>query len=142
MSQIIQNAAKVTDNGKITYIQSCHVHDFRRYDFDNGKDWFAVDGGKEYARRAYSSSQILENVENYCLYSDSPQKDIQDKLLWGSLANGEVIFRPIKELTMEHLQAILDTQHGIGALHKKIITYWLLQKTKQIQKERKAQIKS
>jgi hypothetical protein len=139
---IIQNAAKITDGTKTIYLQSCSVHDYVSYQFDDGVGFFAVDGGKDYARRAYSSSSVLKNVENYCLSSDSSQEDIQDKLLWGSLADGKVIFRPIKDLTMEHLKAVLETQHGIGLLHKKIVTYWLSLKTKQNKPVKSAKNKS
>lgn len=128
MNEIIQNAAKITDKDKVIYIKSAHRHDFVSYSNESGS--FAIDGGTAYLRRNYSSSFDF-HVECYSLNSDSPEEEIQNKLLWGTYGkNGdeELKYLPIKDLEYDHLLAIFKTQQ-ISGIYLKTIKYWLKKKS-------------
>lgn len=128
---ILQNALKVTDNGKVTYLKSCNRHDFVNYDFVNGGTVF-IDGGLDYFR--FGATKVKDEnvkIEDFGLTSESCIDEIREKLLWGT--NGlkgdqPTKYLPIKELTLEHLQAIITNMLNINPMHQSVVKYWILQK--------------
>lgn len=128
-----QNAIYIPEDD--LYLISSHVHDYREHKLRDGKT-IAVDGGKEYARRAGDLEQ-LSDAERYHEYLvtdlDPFEPVVVDRLLWGTRGKdgkSEMRFRPIKELAhaedgINHMQAILDNCLNISPLHKRVVEYWL-----------------
>jgi hypothetical protein len=122
---IIQNAVKITEDGKDFYLISTHVHDFAQYVFKSGR-YYAVDGGNEYLRRAYNiNDDESECIKLWCLSEQSSLNEICQKLLWGTYGkNGDepLKYVPLASLTKAHLKNILKTQPQIkGGLTEKVI---------------------
>jgi len=61
-------------------------------------DGYCVDGGLSYIRRV---GVPPEGVVEYCLYSDSPFKEVREGFTWGG--------KLLKDLTPEYIKAILAT---------------------------------
>ncbi|MGI0012665.1 MAG: hypothetical protein ACREBU_04365 [Nitrososphaera sp.] len=118
--KIIQNAAKI--NGE--YFNSVHVHDFT-----GPQDGPWLDGGLEYLRRVGDMTQI----EEMSLTSESTEEEIRNKLLWGTLGpKGDYEkhkFVLIKDRPVDHLEAILKNCPHIGHIHKRVVEYWLKEKS-------------
>ena len=135
MSTIIQNAAKITEDKKITYLISRHRHDFVTYTFKNSKDYIGIDGGNDYLKRCnimpdLSAKRPNYLYEDYSLYEDSNfQLEIVPKLMWGTRGkngNKELIYKPLMCLTRAHLKAILKTQEQIkDTTYEKVINHIL-----------------
>lgn len=87
-----------------TILQSFHRHDFVEY---NG---CFVDGGLSgYVR-------ISGHLEDCCVYDDSPFEDIRNYFHWGTYGkDGEQPrkFVALKDLELEQIQAIIETQKQI-----------------------------
>lgn len=132
MSNIIQNGVKITEDNKITYLVSSHVHHFNTYTFKDGS-FYAVDGGTDYARRAHKLDKDREyNIENWCLNDNTEFNIIKDKLLWGTRGKSgkeKLTYKLIKDLELTHLLNIIrDINNGklagISEIHLKVIKYW------------------
>lgn len=82
------------------------LQSFHRYDFVEYKGCF-VDGGLEgYVR-------ISGDLENCCVYTDSPFDDIRSHFHWGSYGKDgkqPLSYKPLKELDSDHIEAIIETQ--------------------------------
>jgi hypothetical protein len=123
---IIQNAVKITEDGKDFYLISTSRHDYARYDFKDGT-FYACDGGVTYLRRAYSTSKDnpFNKIVNFNLSNESTFDEICEKLLWGTYGKNDkdtLKYFPLSTFTKAHLQAILKTQpHIKGSLTEKVI---------------------
>lgn len=118
--KIIQNALYLKSQD--IYIQSNGVHDFVRYKI--GKFEGFIDGGREYLRRVEVPANLLGDIIDYCLTTESHPEEIKDKLLWGTYGkNGKAALKylPIRLLETDHLEAILKNVKTINKLHKKVI---------------------
>lgn len=124
---LIQNALFFPEHDY--YMPSTNRHDYRTFKYRPGHEAM-VDGGCEYVRRMVTPPEHAHLVVEWCLYSNSPIEYILDKLLWGSLPLDKTkpqvhTYRPIRLLTKDHLQAILDNVPRINPLHSTTIKYWL-----------------
>ena len=136
MSHIIQNAVKITEEGKVTYLPSIHRHHYNQYKFKNGNT-FAVDGGTDYFRRGFGKDfGKYSIVEDYCLTDESTRYDIFDRLLWGSRGKSgkdAVKYLPFRELELSHLKAILAYNDKLAKklsdMQIGVIRYWIEQKS-------------
>jgi len=116
--KIIQNAIKITDGKKIIYLASFGGHDFKNYQFKDGREVY-IDGGLLYIRRGYTNKN---DFKDWSLNSESPFDEVIEKLLWGQYKNGIHIFKPLYECSARHLRAILKTQTQIkNTLYEKVI---------------------
>ena len=105
-NRIIYNAIKTPDG---TILHSKHVHDFITYKDKNGKQ-YGVDGGNNYLRRIGD----ISDIEDISVYDDNKHETRRKYLCWGRnfdkdmnrLPRTEWI--PIKEMSTEHIQAIID----------------------------------
>ena len=95
----------VTPDG--TRLYSRHRHDYQSHTDKNGR-YYAVDGGIAYLRRSYDE---LDYTEASLFYGD-PHREIRQHFTWGS-ADGKV--RLLKDLTEDHIRAIIRTQNHIPA---------------------------
>ena len=107
MRQLIYNALRTPD-GRVLVSRS--VHDYRSYTDKNGKTYM-IDGGREYVHySAHGDEELLT------LYTDNEHSDIREVFTWGSFGiNGDqpVEYSLLKNLTDEHIDAILDTQSSM-----------------------------
>lgn len=132
---IIQNALKITEKGKVTYIRSSHRHDFVSYRFKDGSTIF-TDGGNSYTRRGgigIKPKNKDTEVEDFSLTSESFIDEIRAKLLWatnGPKGDKPTKVLPIKDLALDHLQAILHNMLNINPIHQSVVKYWILEKQK------------
>lgn len=100
-TKILANRWKHTDG---TILQSFHRHDFVEY-----KGCF-IDGGLEgYIR-------ISGDLENCCIYTDSPFDEIRSYFHWGTYGkDGKQPrkFVALKDLESDHIQNIIETQRQV-----------------------------
>lgn len=109
MSKLIHNSIQTPDG---TILVSHHQHDYISHLDANGKNYF-TDGGCDYVRR---SLHIDEPPLDLNLYDDSPHEEIRKALTWGSRGiegDQPLVRKPIKDLDLDHIEAILRTQHQI-----------------------------
>lgn len=134
MSKILQNAVKITEKGKITYLNSTHRHDFVAYEFENGQQ-YAIDGGINYFKRSCGNLPNGVKIEDYSLNDDSP--NIKEFLLWGHRGKdgkSPLKYAPFAELELDHLRAILEYKDKfnipLADIQIEVINYWIEQKSK------------
>ena len=98
-----------TPTGEI--LQSKHRHDMQ---VDSAGNY--IDGGIEgYIRRG---GDILNmDWDNLCVYTDDPHEKIREVFVWKSYGKNfsqpEGVYTLLKDLTDEHIEAILETQKQI-----------------------------
>jgi len=126
--RLIQQAVRVIATGE--FFKSCHVHDFVGVrGLPEGLS-YAVDGGCAYIRRCGDLKEVEQGglIEEYSLYTDDSFETICDQLLWGSRGkSGDEPLKHslVKDLTLDHLKAILETQWQIrGSVAERAIQYW------------------
>lgn len=106
---IVYNAIRTPDG---TVLVSEYTHDYKTYVDKNGKTYM-VDGGKSYLRRSNNGD---EEVLSICS-ADEPFSVIREYFTWGTFGkNGDEprVFKKLKDLTTDHIKAILETQHQIN----------------------------
>lgn len=106
--KILVNKIRTPDG---TILQSHFTHDFKTHLDKNGEEYM-VDGGLSYLRRSLNKHQF----EELSLFSDDDHKLIRDNFSWGTRGvNGDQPLTRIvlKDMTSEHIDAILETQTHI-----------------------------
>jgi len=107
LPQIVYNGIQTPDG---SIICSNHRHDFVKHTDANGTE-YAVDGGTDYLRRMGTP-----DYKEMSLYTHDPHDDIRHYFEWGTRGKDgteEVRQVILKELSDNHIQAILDTQDQI-----------------------------
>lgn len=107
----------ITPDG--TMLQSFSQHDCKTYKDANGLEYM-VDGGTAYGRYIYQASAPHKDA---CVYSDDPHEDIRQAFHWGSYGKGgnePLTWKRLQDMTDAHIEAILRTQHHIGAHIRKV----------------------
>lgn len=132
---IIQNALKITENGKTTYLPSTHVHHYNQYNFSDGS-WVVVDGGKDYFKRGQSGDLSDKDIEDYSLNDIDEFSEIAFKLLWGTRGKSgkdALKYLPFRGLEQSHLKAILDyadkLKPELSEIQKRVINFWIDKKS-------------
>lgn len=97
MQQIIYNAIRTPDG---TVLESRHRHDFKQY-VDKNLQYYAVDGGQDYLKRAYDTFDYVE----LSLYDTDPIEKIREHFTWGT--RGPKCDQPVKYVKLKDL----DTLH-------------------------------
>jgi hypothetical protein len=119
---LIQNAIKVIEKGKTTYVASVSRHHFNQYTFADGSFVF-VDGGNDYCRRGGTKGKNTKAiVADFCLTRNDSINTIKEKLLWGTSGpkgDQPTKYVPLSELETDHLNKILDL--SISPLYAYII---------------------
>lgn len=106
MENILVNMIRTPDG---TVLQSRHRHDYVTYTDKNGLQYM-VDGGLDYLRRNVHQEYPYEELS---LYEEDPIEIIRERFDWGTYGkDGKQPFTRIllKDMTEEHIQAILETQ--------------------------------
>ena len=102
----------ITPDGTRLYSHS--RHDYKSYLDQNGK-YYAVDGGREYLKRNYDE---LDYTEASLFYGD-PHREVREHFLWFSADGRKTL---LKDLTAEHLDAIIKTQFHLKAyIHEQFL---------------------
>jgi hypothetical protein len=92
-----------------TILTSTHRHDYKTYKDKNGEEYM-VDGGNSYLRRNIN----IEPYIDLSIIDDGSHELRRQYLTWGSNYDKdmnrlpETIYNPIKDMTSDHIQAILD----------------------------------
>ena len=122
MKQLLVNAI-ITPDG--TRLESTHRHDYKSYQDQNGET-YSIDGGLEYVRRSVNKQPALDDF----VYTDDPHEKIREMFKWGTYGKGgnEPLQRKkLADLTDEHIEAIIETQHQLRDEIRKVfydeITY-------------------
>ncbi len=108
-SRIVCNRIRTPDG---TILESIHRHDYRTYKDANGLEYM-VDGGLDYTRRNVHDEAPYTELS---VYSDSPHDVIREVFKWGTRGKDgkqPLKYVPLKDLTTEHIEAILETQDHI-----------------------------
>lgn len=107
--RIVSNRIRTPDG---TILESMHRHDYVTYVDANGLEYM-VDGGLDYLRRnVHDEAPYLE----LSMYSNSPHDVIREVFKWGTRGKdgrSPLKYVPLKNLTTEHIEAILETQDHI-----------------------------
>ena len=114
--RIVSNRIRTPDG---TILESMHRHDYRVYVDANGKEYM-VDGGLDYLRRIIHDDAPYEELS---VYADEPHAEIREAFKWGTRGKDgkqPLKYVPLKDLTTEHIEAILDTQSHIADYVRKI----------------------
>lgn len=112
---IIYNAL-ITPDG--TLLESRNRHDYRIYRDANGKEYM-LDGGKDYVRSSANGDEVYLTV-----YSTSPHEEVRKYFEWGTFGKngvGPFQLKKLKDLTTNHINAILDTQKHIAGSTREIL---------------------
>ena len=102
-----------------TILESMHRHDYVTYVDANGKEYM-VDGGLDYLRRNVHDDAPYEELS---VYTDDLHIEIRNVFKWGTRGKDgkqPLTYVPLKDLTTEHIEAILDTQTHIQEHIRKI----------------------
>ena len=107
----------ITPDG--TMLQSFGRHDYKTYIDANGKEYM-VDGGIEYCRRNEHDDAPYKEAS---VYDTDPHTEIREAFHWGSYGKGG--YQPLRrlklaEMSNNHIEAILQTQHHIGPHIRKV----------------------
>ena len=114
--KIIANRIRTPDG---TILESMHRHDYVTHDDANGLEYM-VDGGLDYVRRIVHDDAPYEELS---VYSNDPHKLIREAFKWGTRGKDgkqPLTYVPLKDLTTEHIDAILETQTHIQEYIRKI----------------------
>lgn len=119
MSQIVLNRIRTPDGAVLS---SYSVHDYVTHVDKNGETYM-VDGGGEYLRRNKNEVPYKE----LSVYSDSPYEEVRGCMHWGTYGkNSEysrgAFFVPLKDLSNNHIRAILLTQTHISEWRRGLFT--------------------
>lgn len=107
MNDIIVNAIRTPDG---TVLQSRNRHGYVTHTDDNGK-LYMVDGGLDYMRR----SNNLDEEDLSVMLNDG-HKTVREALTWGTRGldgKQELTYVRLCDMTTEHIEACLETQHSM-----------------------------
>lgn len=108
MSPILANRLRTPDG---TLLESITLHDYVSHVDANGETYF-TDGGRAYLRRSVNTIPATDLTVTL----ESPWEDQRTYFTWGTYGKDgkqKLQYKALKDLTTEHIQAILDTQKHI-----------------------------
>ncbi len=114
-SRILLNRIKTPDG---TILTSYNRHNYVEYKDTITKEVLMVDGGTDYLRRN------IGTYEELSVYDDGSHLTRRSAVHWGTRGkNGRqpLVYKPIKDLDSDHIEAILKTQHQISDFYKEIL---------------------
>ena len=112
--KIVANRIRTPDG---TILESKHRHDYVSYVDKNGKEYM-VDGGTDYLRRNVHEDAPYEELT---VYADAPHAVIREVFKWGTRGKDgkqPLKFVTLKDMTTDHIEAILETQNLPGYMRK------------------------
>lgn len=127
--RLLQNALRIKEGDRISYLKSSHRHDYVAYEFKTG-EYIAVDGGNCYRRLVGNFED--KRITDWSLTTKDNFQKRANRLLWGGYANkngtGEFKYSPIKDLSLSHLYGIkdyLEKRKQESGLNYKVVCYWI-----------------
>ena len=114
--RIVSNRIRTPDG---TILESMHRHDYVTYTDANGKAYM-VDGGLDYLRRNVHDDASYQELS---VYADDLHELIREVFKWGTRGKDgkqPLKYVPLKDLTSDHIEAILETQTHIQEHIRKI----------------------
>lgn len=114
-SKILLNRIKTPDG---TILTSYNRHNYVEYKDTITKEVLMVDGGTDYLRRN------MGTYEELSVYDDGSHLTRRSAVHWGTRGKDgrqPLVYKPIKELDSDHIEAILKTQHQISDFYKEIL---------------------
>ena len=103
---IIINRIRTPDG---TILCSKNRHDYVNYVDKNGHTYM-VDGSRDYLRRNVCEEAPYEELS---VYTSSPHSEIREVFVWGKGTARHLEWVLLKDISDDHIQAILDTQTHI-----------------------------
>jgi len=122
--RIVYNAIQTPDG---TVIQSKYRHDYVEYTDKNGQ-YYMVDGGLDYPRRGFDKNDYIDLCK---LFKDCTLDECTQYLMWGQNYDKdmnklpETIFKPICELTTDHIEAIINGNYCSNEMYLYVFNYEL-----------------
>lgn len=113
-SKILLNRIKTPDG---TILTSYNRHNYVEYKDTLTKEVLMVDGGTDYLRRN------MGTYEELSVYDDGTHLTRRSAVHWGTRGKDgrqPLVYKPIKDLDSDHIEAILKTQHQISDFYKEI----------------------
>lgn len=104
--QILVNKIQTPDG---TILESRHRHDYVSCLDTTTGEWYSTDGGLDYIRRSINSVPAKE----LDVFVGDQHTKIREEFRWGSYGidgKGPKVLITLKDLTNEHIEAILSTQ--------------------------------
>jgi hypothetical protein len=126
--RIVSNRIRTPDG---TILESMHRHDYVTYLDANGLEYM-VDGGLDYLRRNVHDDAPHEE---WSVYSDDPHDVIREVFKWGTRGKDgrqPLTYVPLKDLTTDHIVAILETQDHIQQYIRNIFLDEMIFRTKNV----------
>jgi len=114
-SKILLNRIKTPDG---TILTSYNRHDYVEYKDTITKEVLMVDGGTDYLRRN------MGTYEELSVYDDGSHLTRRSAIHWGTRGKDgrqPLVYKPIKDLDSDHIEAILKTQHQISDFYREIL---------------------
>jgi hypothetical protein len=106
-ARIVSNRIRTPDG---TILESMHRHDYVTYVDKNGKEYM-VDGGLDYLRRNVHDDAPYEELS---VHTDDSHMLIREAFKWGTRGKDgkqPLKFVVLKDMTTDHIEAILETQN-------------------------------
>jgi hypothetical protein len=114
-SRILLNRIKTPDG---TILTSYNRHNYVEYKDTITKEVLMVDGGTDYLRRN------IGTYEELSVYDDGSHLTRRSAVHWGTRGKDgrqPLVYKPIKDLDSDHIEAILKTQHQISDFYREIL---------------------
>jgi hypothetical protein len=113
-SRILLNRIKTPDG---TILTSYNRHNYVEYKDTLTKEVLMVDGGTDYLRRN------IGTYEELSVYDDGSHITRRSAVHWGTRGKDgrqPLVYKPLKDLDSDHIEAILKTQHQISDFYREV----------------------
>lgn len=113
-SRILLNRIKTPDG---TILTSYNRHNYVEYKDTLTKEVLMVDGGTDYLRRNVGTYEELS------VYDDGSHITRRSAVHWGTRGKDgkqPLVYKLLKDLDSDHIEAILKTQHQISDFYREI----------------------
>ena len=113
-SRILLNRIKTPDG---TILTSYNRHNYVEYKDTLTKEVLMVDGGTDYLRRNVGTYEELS------VYDDGSHITRRSAVHWGTRGKDgkqPLVYKLLKDLDSDHIEAILKTQHQISEFYREI----------------------
>lgn len=104
MGIIIQNAIRIKKYNVILISRTSTLEEYKG---------FSLDGGFDYQEINFPPKSNMDDIENLILYDDSTEKEIKNKLIWGTYGKsgkGKLKYIKLIDCETSHLEKILEIQ--------------------------------
>jgi len=128
--KLIANKWKTPDG---TILWSKHRHDYVCH-LDLNGEYYIVDGGNEYVKMSVNKEKLI----NLCEYDNGSFECHRNNVCWGRNYDSglkllpQTEYIPIKDLTDDHIWAILTTQRDMNINYRKLMEEELIYRENQI----------